>query len=163
MVNAKKHNNATAENDVESGEIPEHLKYFFSIYNLGDEIIEYAEKEFGKKFDDLDVMNVAIFTLHGIVFAETDAEKEIRKKMLCEMVDDKYNLNEWLFSRARELKAYNETFYECLKTGNTDDLDAKLDKAVEEANYKAWHEELAIIKKDAKNGVNRKNKINGGA
>ena len=132
--------------DDEKPELPIHLKYFYTISCISDSIIKYIETNYKKEFDDLDLMNVAIFTLNGIVFAETDAEKEAVKTKLSGMIDDKYNLNEWLFTVANEVKAHDEMFYNCIKSGNLDDMDAKIDKAVKEANYKAWKDELKVIK-----------------
>ena len=144
-------------------ELPIHLKYFYSISCISDSILNYIETNYKKNFNDLDLMNVAIFTLNGIVFAESDKEKAAVKTKLCGMVDDKYNLNEWLFTVSNEIKAFDETFYECIKSGELDEMDAKLDKAVKEANYKAWKDELKVIK-EYSTAKNRIDEIkNGGA
>ena len=147
MVDAKKHSGKPKEAAAdETPDLPIELKYFYTISCISDSILNYIETNFKKKFNDLDLMNVAIFTLHGIIFAESDAEKEAVKTKLCEMVDNKYNLNEWLFTIANEVKAHDEMFYECIESGNLDDMEAKIDKAVKEANYKAWKDELKVIK-----------------
>ena len=159
MVNAEKHKGKSGE----SPELPIELKYFYSISCISDSILNYVEKNFNKEFTDLDLMNVAIYTLNGIVFAETDDEKAAVKSKLCGMVDNKYNLNEWLFTVSNEMKAHDETFYNCIKSGDLDNLDAKLDKAVKEANYKAWKDELKVIK-EYSTAKSRINEIkNGGA
>ena len=158
MVDAEK-NKVTPDKP----DVPVEIKYFYTICCISDSILNYIESNFKKEFDDLDLMNVAIFTLNGIVFAETDAEKEAVKSKLCDMVDDKYNLNEWIFTTSKEIKAHDETFYECIRTGKLNDLDAKLDKAVKEANYKAWKDELKVIKEYSTAKSRIDNFKNGGA
>jgi len=172
MVDAKKHSKQKKEMESAEKEFPElddhnvmMLRYFYTIATLSDDIMEYAEEKFEKEFNDLDLMNVAIFTLHGIVSAaESDdaAVKEAVKTKLGGMIDNTYNLNEWLYTIAAETKAYDEKFYECITSGNLDDLDAKLDKAVKEANYKAWKDELKVIKRKA-SAKDRIEAVTGGA
>lgn len=172
MVDAKKHSKQQKEIGSATDEfleLDEHnsvmLRYFYTIATLSVDIQEYASEKFEKEFDDLDLMNVAIFTLHGIVSAaesDDDAVKEAVKTKLSGMIDNTYNLNEWLYTIAAETKAYDEKFYECITSGNLDDLDAKLDKAVKEANYKAWKDELKVIKRKA-SAKDRIEAVTGGA
>lgn len=172
MVNAKKQAKQQKEMQNAAKEFPEldnhdlmMLRYFYSISTLSDDILEYATEKFQKEFNDLDLMNVAIFTLHGIVSAaesDDEAVKEAVKTKLGGMIDDTYNLNEWIYTIAAETKAYDEKFYECITSGNLDDLDAKLDKAVKEANYKAWKDELKVIKRKA-SAKDRIEAVTGGA
>lgn len=172
MVDAKKHSKQQKEIGSAANEFPELdednlfiLRYFYTIATLSVEIQDYALEKFEKEFDDLDLMNVAIFTLHGIVSAaESDdaAVKEAVKTKLSGMIDNTYNLNEWLYTIAAQTKAYDKKFYECITSGNIDDLDAKLDKAVKEANYKAWKDELKVIKRKT-SAKDRIEAITGGA
>ena len=172
MVNAKKHAKQQKEMKNAAKEFPEldnndllMLRYFYSISTLSGDILDYATEKFQKEFNDLDLMNVAIFTLHGIVSAaesDDDAVKEAVKTKLGGMIDETYHLNEWIYTIAAETKAYDETFYECIKSGNLNDLDAKLDKAVKEANYKAWKDELQVIKRTT-SAKDRVENITGGA
>lgn len=142
------------------------IKNFYSVDTLSDDIIEFVTSKYEKKFTPMDAMNVAIFTLHGIISASTSDDNKIKnvvKSKLCGMVDNAYNLNEWLFITAYEVRAKDETIYECIKSGNTDNIDAKIDKAVKEANYKAWKDELKVIKRKT-SAKYRINEIkNGGA
>lgn len=172
MVDAKKHSKQQKEMESAEKEFPEldshdlmMLRYFYTISTLSDDIMEYASENFEKEFNDLDLMNVAIFTLHGIVSAaESDdaAVKEAVKTKLSGMIDNTYNLNEWIYTIAAETKAYDETFYECIKSGDIADIDAKLDKAVKEANYNAWKDELKVIKRKT-SAKDRIETITGGA
>lgn len=126
------------------------IRYFYSISTLSNDILDYATEKFQKEVNDLDLMNVTIFTLHGIVSAaesDDEAVKEVVKTKLGGMIDNTYNLNEWIYTIAAETKSRDKTFYECIKSGNLNDLDVKLDKAVKEANYKAWKDELQVIKR----------------
>ena len=126
------------------------IRYFYSISTLSNDILDYATEKFQKEVNDLDLMNVTIFTLYGIVSAaesDDEAVKEVVETKLGGMIDNIYNLNEWIYTIAAETKAHDKTFYECIKSGNLNDLDAKLDKAVKEANYKAWKDELQVIKR----------------
>ena len=172
MVDAKKHSKQQKEMESAAKEFPDldnnallMVRYFYTIATLSDDIMEYAEEKFEKEFNDLDLMNVAIFTLHGIVSAaESDdaAVKEAVKTKLGGMIDNTYNLNEWIYTIAAETKAYDKKFYECITSGNLDDLDAKLDKAVKEANYKAWKDELKVIKRKT-SAKDRVEAVTGGA
>ena len=141
------------------------LRYFYTTETLTGDIMEYASTEFHKEFGELDVMNVAIFTLHGIVTAAASDDVDVKNTVKCKlsgMIDDSYNLNEWLYTVAAECKAHDKTIYECIKSGNLDDLDATVDKAVKEANYKAWKDELEVIKRNA-SAKSRIENVNGGA
>ena len=142
------------------------LRYFYTTETLTGDIMEFASKEFQKDFTDLDVMNVAIFTLHGIITAaasDNDEMKDAVKYKLSGMVDNKYNLNEWLYTVAAETKAHDKAIYDCIKSGNIANVNAEIDKAVKEANYKAWKDELKVIKREL-SAKDRIDKIkNGGA
>ena len=135
------------KNDVP--EIPIEMKYFYTVSCLMSGILDKVESKFKKEFDDLDLMNVATFLLHGIVCTESKDEKEIIKQRICEMIDNPMHLNEFLYTRAKSIKAYDNTFYDCLVTGNLEDLDNKLNDAVEKAEYKAWNDEQKIINASA--------------
>ena len=74
-----------------------------------------------------------------------ELKKEIIKQRICEMMDNPMHLNEFLYSRAKSIKAYDNAFYDCLVTGNLDNLDDTLEKAVKQAEYKAWNDELSVI------------------
>lgn len=167
MVNAEKHKTApddSAEMELDTATLFR-IKNFYSCDTLSDDITEFVTSKYEKKFTPNDAMNVAIFTLHGILIASTSDDDEIKdvvKTKLCDMVDDPYKLNEWLFTTAYEIRAKDETIYECIKSGNTDDIDAKIDKAVKEANYNAWKDELKVIKRKI-SAKDRIAEIRGGA
>ena len=161
MVNAKKHKTAAAkpstyngiditDTDLTADEIDRISKrccWFYSCDILTNDIIEYCETNFEKSVDALDIMNVAIFTLHGIVKAETDSDKKQILEMVSGMVNDKYHLNEWIYKMAAVIKANDKTLCDAIITGETDDLDAKVEKAIKQAEYKAWNTELSVIKR----------------
>ena len=192
MVNAEKHKTATAESDAEKhktataesdAESPKTVKYndaefevkelskdelikrlawFYSCDTLTDDIIEYCESNFEKPLDAIDVMNVAIFTLHGIVKAETDSDKEHILEMISGMVNDKYHLNEWIYKMSAVIKANDKTLCDCIVNDRTDDIDAEIDKAIKQAEYKAWNTELSVIKRK-RSAKDRIADIKGGA
>lgn len=158
MVKADKHKKIAAK----SPDIPLMVKYYYSIGVLANDILDCIDAKFKKEFDDLDLMNVAMYTLHGIVCAETDDEKALVKSKICDMIDEPMNLNEWLFTNAKSIRAYDETFYNAITTGNTDNLAEKLEKAVEVAEYKAWIDEKYVLDK-FESDYERFNINNGGA
>lgn len=121
--------------------------WFYSCDILTDDIIEYCETNFEKPVDALDIMNVAIFTLHGIVKAETDSDKKHIIEMVSGMVNDKYHLNEWIYKMSAVIKANDKTLCDAIVSGETDDIDAKVEKAIKQAEYKAWNTELSVIKR----------------
>ena len=172
MVDAKKRD-VKKEMDAAAKELPEYdekmllmLRYFYTTETLTGDIMEYASTEFQKEFSDLDVMNVAIFTLHGIVTAAASDDVDVKNAVKCKlsgMIDEKYNLNEWLYTVAAECKAHDRAIYECIKSGNLDDINGKIDKAVKEANYKAWKDELTVIKRNATAKSRVENAKKGGA
>ena len=45
------------------------------------------------------------------------------------------------------IKANDKTLCDAIVSGNVDDLDAKVDKAVAEAEFKAWNTELSVLKR----------------
>ena len=78
MVDAKKHERDAErfKKEIESAskELPDvdddllfMLRYFYTTETLTGDIMEFTSTEFQKDFSELDVMNVAIFTLHGII------------------------------------------------------------------------------------------------
>jgi hypothetical protein len=78
-------------------------------------------------------------------------------------VNDKYHLNEWIYKMAAVIRANDKTLCDAIVTGDTDDIDAKVDKAIKQAEYKAWNTELSVIKRkrsaaervaDIKGGIN---------
>ena len=160
MVNTEKHKTAAkpttyngidiTDTELSADEIERISKrccWFYSCDILTDDIIEYCETNFEKSVDALDIMNVAIFTLHGIVKAETDSDKKHILEMITGMVNDKYHLNEWIYKMSAVIKANDKTLCDAIITGETDDLDAKVEKAVKQAEYKAWNTELSVIKR----------------
>ena len=165
----KKHKGKSKPDDSAEMELDDatlfRIKNFYSCDTLSDDIVEFVTSKYEKEFTPMDAMNVAIFTLHGIISASASNDsklKDVVKSKLCDMVDDAYNLNEWIFTTAYEVRAKDETIYECIKSGNTDDIDAKVDKAVKEANYKAWKDELKVIKRKT-SAKDRIAEIKGGA
>ena len=69
------------------------LRYFYTTETLTGDIMEYASTEFQKEFGELDVMNVAIFTLHGIVTAASCDDIDVKNAVKCKlsgMIDEKY-------------------------------------------------------------------------
>lgn len=165
MVNPKKHKRTAEKNakkpytynginitdtDLSADEIERISKrccWFYSCDILTNDIIEYCESKFEKSVDPLDIMNVAIFTLHGIVKAESDSDKKHILEMISGMVNDKYHLNEWIYKMAAVIKANDKTLCDAIITGETDDIDAKVEKAIKQAEYKAWNTELSVIKR----------------
>lgn len=168
MVNAKKHKKADANNperlkkpqvynginigdtDLSPDEIDKIAKrccWFYSCDILTNDIIEYCTEKFEKSVDALDIMNVAIFTLHGIVKAETESDKAHIIDTVSGMVNNKNHLNEWIYKMSAVIKANDKTLCDAILTGETDDLDVKVDKAVKQAEYKAWNTELSVIKR----------------
>lgn len=174
MVDSKKHMKQKHMKNMEAAkkDLPDvdenmlfMLRYFYTTETLSGDIMEFIPEKFEKDFDELDVMNVAIFTLHGIITAATSNDENIKavvKSKLSGMIDNEYNLNEWLFTIANETKAHDNAIYECIKSGNLDNIDAVVDKAVKEANYKAWKDELKVIKRNA-TAEDRINNAIGGA
>lgn len=166
MVNAEKHKKASkpgndsapyvyngidiTNNELSPDEIEKLAKrccWFYSCDTLTDDIISYCENKFEKPLDPLDVMNVAIFTLHGIVKADTDSDKQHILDMIAGMVNDKYHLNEWIYKMSAVIRANDKTLCDAIVSGDIDDLDAKIDKAIKEAEFKAWNTELSVIKR----------------
>ena len=169
MVDAERHKK---EMEVAAKELPDidenllfMIRYFYTTETLTGDIMEFASTNFEKEFGELDVMNVAIFTLHGIISAAASDDVDVKNAVKCKlsgMIDDKYNLNEWLYTVAAETKAHDKALYDCIKSGNLDDIDAKIDKAVKEANYLAWKDELKVIKRN-ESAKSRIEKVKGGA
>lgn len=165
MVDAEKHKKAlkpgndsapkyngidVTDTDLSPDEIEKLAKrccWFYSCDVLTDEIIEYCETVFEKPLDPVDVMNVAIFTLHGIVKADTDSDKEHIIDMVSGMVNDKFKLNEWIYKMSAVIRANDKTLCDAIVYGETDNLDDKIDKAVKQAEFKAWNTELSVIKR----------------
>lgn len=112
-----------------------------------DDGIKPIKSTISDDFKDSDGKYVAIFTLHGIVKAETDADKKHILEMISGMVNDKYHLNEWIYKMSAVIKANDKTLCDAIVSGETDDLDAKVDKAIKQAEYKAWNTELSVIKR----------------
>lgn len=166
MVNPKKNKTATAESDakkpftyngieITGDDLPDaefeklvkRCCWFYSCDILTNDIIEYCKSKFEKSVDALDIMNVAIFTLHGIVKAESDSDKKHILEMISGMVNDKYHLNEWIYKMSAVIKANDKTLCDAIVTGDIDDIDSKVDKAIKQAEYKAWNTELSVIKR----------------
>ena len=92
-------------------------------------------------------MNVSIFTLYCIVKADTDSDKQHILDMITGMVNDKYHLNEWIYKMSAVIRANDKTLCDAIVSGDINDLDAKIDKAIKEAEFKAWNNELSVIKR----------------
>ena len=134
-------------------------KPFYLIAKWLDEIITYAETNFEKELLDIDVMDLAIYILHGIVTAETDDKKNNVKETLCAIIDDKYALNEFIYVKSNEILAFNNAVSGFIKDGefnaaNSDKINAEIDKKVKEFEYKAWNDELKVIKRNAGESAN---------
>lgn len=147
-VKTVKYNDAEfTVDDLPETDLIKRFSMFYSCDVLTDDIVEYCETKFEKPLDPLDVMNVAIFTLHGIVKSETESDREYILEMISGMVNDKYHLNEWIYKMAAVIKANDKTLCDAIISGDTDDIDAKIEKAVKQAEYKAWNTELSVIKR----------------
>ena len=165
MVDAEKHKKTKADandnpnktvtyNDAEfevktlsEKEMYKRFCWFYSCDVLTNDIIEYCETKFEKPLDAIDVMNVAIFTLHGIVTSESESDRKHILEMLDGMVNDKFHLNEWIYKMSAVIKAKDKTLCDAIVSGDTDDIDAKIDKAMKEAEFKAWNTELSVMKR----------------
>ena len=148
MVNAKKHKAETKSNPLElSDEQIRRISMFYSCDTLTDDIISYCENKFEKPLDPLDVINVSIFTLYCIVKADTDSDKQHILDMIAGMVNDKYHLNEWIYKMSAVIRANDKTLCDAIVSGDINDLDAKIDKDIKEAEFKAWNTELSVIKR----------------
>lgn len=134
-------------------------KPFYLIAKWLDEIITYAESNFEKELLDIDVMDLAIYVLHGIVTAETDDMKNDVKNTLCTIIDDKYALNEFLYTKSNEILAFNNAVSGFIKDGefnadNTDKINAEIDRKIKEFEFKAWNDELKVLKRNADKSAN---------
>ena len=163
-VKTVKYNDAEfTVDDLSETELFKRFCMFYSCDVLTDEIIEYCETKFEKPLEPIDVMNVAMFTLHGIVKADTDSDRDHIIDMISGMVNNKYRLNEWIYKMAAVIRANDKTLCDAIVTGDTDNIDAKVEKAIKQAEYKAWNTELSVIKRkrsaaeriaDIKGGMN---------
>jgi hypothetical protein len=134
-------------------------KPFYMISKWLDEIITYAETNFEKELIDVDVMDIAIYILHGIVTAESDDMKNKVKETLCTIIDDKYALNEFIYTKSNEILAVNNVAAKFIKDGefnaaNSDAIVSEINKKVKEFEYKAWNDELKVIKRNADKSAN---------
>ena len=134
-------------------------KPFYLIAKWLNEIITYAESNFKKELLDIDVMDLAIYVLHGIVTAETDDMKNNVKETLCAIIDDKYALNEFLYVKSSQILAFNDAVSGFIKDGeftadNCDEINAEIDKKIKEFEFKAWNDELKVIKRYADKSAN---------
>ena len=168
MVDAEKHKSPAyngvefdVPSDLSEKELMQRFCMFYSCDILTDGIIEYCETKFKKPLEPIDVMNVAIFTLNSIVKSETASDREHILEMLSGMVNNKYHLNEWIYKMAAVIKANDKTVCNAIMTGKTDDIDAKIEKAIKQAEYKAWNTELSVIKRES-SYKDRINDIKGG-
>lgn len=171
MVNAAKHKKKSADNDSDSSyEIPdvsdeylEYVKNFESGHQLVDEIIEIMTERYNKPFNDGDAMNIGLFFMYTILMnSGNDKDKESVKKFFCEIIDDRYKLNETIFEKLAEMYAVNDIAFECYQNKDFTDYHERIEKRTAEYKYKAWNDELKAIKECASNGENRIEKINGG-
>ncbi len=146
-------------NKCSDAELSAIAKPFYLISKWIDDIITYAESNFEKELLDIDIMDLAIYVLHGIVTAESDDLKNNVKETLCTIIDDKYALNEFLYVKSNEILAVNNVVSEFIKDGeftaeNHDKISAEIDKKVKEFEYNAWNDELKVIKRNADKSAN---------
>ena len=125
------------------------------VYN--HEIKTYVAANFKKEITDLDVLNFAMMLCCYVVTAETDDEKAAILKDVNDIVNDKYKLNEYLFTHLAIIKTWIEitAALEC-KYGNKKNMQREITetefnelmKANNEKNhYKAWNDERTILNK----------------
>ena len=155
--------NKTTPDDISNDEYD--LKYAHSEV-MNSELLEYIKDKFEKDIDTNDVLNIALMLCNEIFTAESDKDKERIKKTVCDIVDDKYALNEFLFSNIAMIKAWNETAVEFKNKDASKQTEKEFVESFEKRRkkyeYKAWNDEKKVIEKYS-SGKDRINKIKGGA
>ena len=98
-----------------------------------------------------------------IFTAESDKDKERIKTTVCDIVDDKYNLNEFIFSNLAMIKAWNETTFEFKDKDDSEQTEKAFvetfEKKRDRYEYQAWNDEMKHLKKSGKDRIE---KIKGG-
>ena len=158
MVNPEKH---TADKTLSADEYD--LKFAHGeVMNI--ELIEYIKDKFDKDVDTADVLNIALMLCNEIFTAESDKDKERIKTTVCDIVDDKYNLNEFIFSNLAMIKAWNETTFEFKDKDSSEQTEKAFVEAYKKKRkryeYQAWNGEMKHLKKSGKERIE---KIKGGA
>ena len=102
-----------------------------------------------------------IISVSPVLSNKLGAKKSV-KKFFCEIIDDRYKLNETIFEKLAEMYAVNDIAFECYQNKDFTDYHERIEKRTAEYKYKAWNDELKAIKECASNGENRIEKINGG-
>lgn len=168
MVDAKKHKAKSTSNETADDSYVDKNKMdmlFCKGMMLSTETAEYVRDKFGKEFDDADFLNIATTLAYEIITAESDDDKDRIKKTVCDIVDDKYNLNEFIFTNLASHYAFNKVWKERESddTLTGDNLMERLDEVTDNFQYLEWKKEMKLIKESAESGENRLKAINGGA
>ena len=138
------------------------IDYFALCGIYGNEIKQYIAANFKKEITDLDVLNFSIFLCNAIVTAETDDEKADIISDITDIVNDKYKLNEYIFTRLATIKSWNETTAALFgkKDVTEKEFNELMNDNVERNQYIAWNDERKILDayadkmKSAKGGLN---------
>ena len=130
---------------------------YFTLSGLyGNEIKQYVADNFKKEISDLDVLNIAMMLCCYIITAETDDEKAAIIDDITAIVNDKYQLNQYLFTNLATIKSWNETTAKLnSKYGNDKrkmrdnvtekEFDELLNDNNEKNQYKAWNDERKVL------------------
>lgn len=166
MVDAEKHKKAAAETDdgvkpikstiaVDDFKDDDGVDYFALTGLYGAEIKKYVADKFKKEITDLDVLNFSIFLCNAIVTADTDDEKASILKDVTDILNDKYRLNEYLFTNLAVIKSWNETTAALFdkKEVSEKEFNDLMTKNNERNQYKAWNDERKIL--DAYSGKSK--------
>lgn len=128
------------------------------------ELIEYIKDKFDKTVDTVDVLNIALMLCNEIFTAESNDDKERIKTTVCDIVDNKYNLNEFIFSNLAMIKAWNETTFEFKDKDDSEQTEKAFvetfEKKRDRYEYQAWNDEMKHLKESGKDRIE---KIKGGA
>ena len=154
-MNPEKHKKAASENDDGIKPIKSTIAIDFddenafalcSVYNY--EIKKYVANEFKKEITDLDVLNFAMMLCCDVVTAETDDEKADIISDVTDIVNDKYKLNEYIFTRLATIKSWNETTAKLSDRKNEvteKEFNELMNYNNEKYHYKAWNDERKIL------------------
>ena len=159
MVNPEKHKTET--DDVKpikstiSVDNDSEIDYFALCGLYNHEIKTYVADKFKKEITDLDVLNFAMMLCCYVVTAETDDEKADIISDVTDIVNDKYKLNEYIFTRLATIKSWNETTAKLeSKYGNKQHMKKEVSEKEfnelmnannEKNQYKAWNDERKIL------------------
>lgn len=157
MVNPEKHTDKSLSDD-------EYDLKFAHCEVMNYELITYIKDKFDKDIDNVDVLNIALMLSNEIITAETDKDKERIKTTVCDIIDDKYKLNEFIFTNLAMIKAWNETTFEFKDKDSSKQTEKAFIETFEKKRkryeYKAWNDEMKILKESGKDRID---KIKGGA